>query len=155
MFQVDPIFHSVMNAVSLDPHTLENSAKLVLKGIDQTRLVSDENLLLKSGDELGKIFAGVPNNPAFRYTDSWGVGLVRMMELRGSLAVDKNNAQFAKWSELLCGAVCAEQLAQSWGGFIAQQRRMQEQLARTKHSVGNKGHSRRDDENSMEYTFTL
>lgn len=143
-----------MNAMSLDSHTLEESAKLVLKGIDQTRLVSDENLFLKSGNELGKIFAGVPNNPAFRYTDSWGVGLVRMMELRGSLAIDKNNAQFDKWSKLLCGTVCADQLAQSWGGFIAQQRRMEKQLARTKHSVGNKRDSRRDVENSMEDIFT-
>lgn len=110
----------MLHALSLDPQLLRSDATRILKNIDSTQSVSDESFL-RSDSELGRMFQSVRENSEFHYTDAWGVGLGRLLELRQS---SPSPLSFAKWSRLLL-RVPAERLERSWSDFNQQQRRVQ------------------------------
>lgn len=121
--QVDPIFNALMQALRMDPQLLRTDATRILQQVDSTQSVSDEQLLTTES-ELGRTFQKARENKRFHYTDAWGIGLGRLLELRSSRINPTNPPDFSKWSQLLL-RVPAERLEQSWAGFTEQQRRMQ------------------------------
>jgi len=118
--EIDKIFNELMSAVGFDPNKLRDDAKKVLTLIKESNLTEDD--LLKSQDGLlGTVFNGVRANRFFKYTDSWGVGLGRVMELIG---VEPNNESFDRWSKSLKW-IFTPRLMQSWSEFCGDQIRMQ------------------------------
>ena len=110
----------MLRALSMDPQQLKSDATRLLRQVDATRSVSDQGLF-SSESELGEVFQKVRENEKFHYTDAWGVGLGRLLELRQSTT---NRPDFARWSELLI-RVPAERMEQSWSNFSEQQSRIQ------------------------------
>lgn len=71
--------------------------------------------------EIADIFNSVRTNRFFKYTDAWGVGLGRMMELVGA---EPKSESFDRW----CGSlkwVFTPRLMQTWDEFCGDQLRMQ------------------------------
>lgn len=70
---------------------------------------------------LAEVFTYVRSNRFFKYTDAWGVGLGRVMELVG---VEPGVTSFERWSANLKW-VFPQRLASTWDEFCADQIRMQ------------------------------
>jgi len=108
----------MVNALGMDPRAIREDAKQVLQQVDLTRSLSDEDFLYSADSEVGKIFDKVRSNRLYHYTDAWGVGLVRLMELRKHTPPTVND--FIAWSDLLVN-VPAERLSASWSAFCTAQ----------------------------------
>jgi hypothetical protein len=110
----------MMKAVGLDANLIREDAKRVLSLVKDSGLT--EATLLESKDgELGQIFESVRNNRFFKYTDAWGIGLGRVMELIGS---DPKEESFNRVSASLKW-VFTSRLLQTWDEFSADQLRLQ------------------------------
>lgn len=94
----------------------------MLNFIKESNLTEDDVLSTEGkSNELVDIFNYVRTNRFFKYTDAWGVGLGRVMELVG---VEPNASSFERWSKSLRW-VFPQRLAQTWDEFCADQIRMQ------------------------------
>ena len=119
-FQIDVIFNTMMKCVGLDPNRIRDDAKRVLTLIKEGPQSEDAVLSATSG-EMAEIFNTVRTNRFFKYTDAWGVGLGRMMELLG---VEPKQENFDKWSKNLKW-IFTQRLIQTWDEFSGDQLRMQ------------------------------
>lgn len=118
--QIDVIFNTMMKCVGFDANKIRDDAKRVLTLIKEGPQNEDEVLAATSG-ELAEIFNNVRTNRFFKYSDAWGVGLGRMMEL---LSVEPKQDSFDKWSKNLKW-VFTQRLMQTWDEFSGDQLRMQ------------------------------
>lgn len=118
--EIDVIFNVMMKAVGFDPATIRADAKKILTLVKESPLEGVDFLNNVDG-ELKEIFDGVRSNRFYKYTDAWGVGLGRVMELKG---VDVNITAFEAWSDSLRW-VFAPRLMQSWDEFSGDQLKMQ------------------------------
>jgi len=82
---------------------------------------TEEALLASTEGEIAEIFNSVRTNRFFKYTDAWGVGLGRMMEL---LNVEPKTESFDRWAGNLKW-VFTPRLMQTWDEFCGDQLRMQ------------------------------
>lgn len=121
--QIDVIFNEMMKAIGFDPAVIREDAKRALELIKTTKSLSDEEFLSSTDpdNELGKILKNARENRFFKYTDAWGVGLARMMELRD---LSPGKESFERWCKVLRW-VSPNRLLQSWDEFCADQIRMQ------------------------------
>jgi hypothetical protein len=110
----------MIKAVGFDPLVIREDAKRILAAAKESTLSEEEFLNSKEG-EFGTIFNTVRNNRFFKYSDAWGVGLGRLMELKG---VEPNLESFERWSKSLRW-VFTPRLMQSWEEFCSDQLRMQ------------------------------
>lgn len=118
--QIDVIFNTMMKCVGFDPNKIREDAKRVLTLIKEGPQTEDEVLAATTG-ELAEIFSNVRNNRFFKYSDAWGVGLGRMMELIG---VEPKTETFDKWTKNLKW-IFTQRLMQTWDEFSGDQLRMQ------------------------------
>jgi len=118
--EIDKIFNEMMKAVGFDANKLRDDAKKVLTLIKESNLTEDDILNLKDG-LLGDIFTRCRTNRFFKYTDAWGVGLARIMELIG---VEPKSETFDRWSKSLKW-IFTPRLTQTWTEFCGDQLRMQ------------------------------
>lgn len=118
--QIDVIFNEMIKAVGLDPVKIREDAKRLLALIKESNLTEDDVLNAQTG-ELADIFNHVRNNRFFKYTDAWGVGLGRLIELLG---VEPKQESFDKWAKSLKW-VFTPRLVQTWDEFSADQLRLQ------------------------------
>jgi hypothetical protein len=118
--EIDTIFNTMMKAVGFDPVVIRADAKKVLTLVKESP--ADEDLFLNAQEgDLADIFNNVRKNRFFKYSDAWGVGLGRVMELKG---LDVNATTFDKWSGSLKW-VFTPRLMQSWDEFCSDQLKMQ------------------------------
>jgi hypothetical protein len=110
----------MMKCVGLDPNLIREDAKRILTLIKEGPQNEDEVLAATSG-EIADILNHVRTNRFFKYTDAWGVGLGRMMELLG---VEPKQESFEKWSKSLKW-VFTQRMVQTWDEFSGDQLRMQ------------------------------
>lgn len=118
--EIDTIFNEMLKAVGLDSNRVREDAKTVLALVKDTNLTEDEVLSATDGI-LGTIFTKVRNNRFFKYSDAWGVGLGRLMELLG---VEPKEETFTKWCASLKW-VFTTRVMQTWDEFSADQLRLQ------------------------------
>jgi len=118
--EIDKIFNIMMTAVGLNPNTLREDAKKVLTVIKDSNLTEEDLMNVKEGI-LAEVFSKVRGNRFFKYTDAWGVGLGRVMELIG---VEPKAESFDRWSANLKW-VFTPRLISTWSEFCGDQLRMQ------------------------------
>jgi len=118
--EIDTIFNVMMEACGLDAVRIREDAKRLLTLIKDNDCSHNELLNLQEG-ELGDIFHAVRTNRFFKYTDAWGIGLGRMIELTGGEATAES---FEKWSTSLKW-IFTSRLIQTWDEFTGDQLRMQ------------------------------
>ncbi len=106
--------------MKFDPVRLRDDAKRILTYVQQTPLSGEELLNAEEG-ELAPIFNNVRSNRYFKYCDTWGVGLARVMELKG---VEPNMDAFNIWGRNLKN-VYASRFLDSWVEFSSDQVKMQ------------------------------
>ena len=92
-----------MNAVGLDPNLLRADAKRLLAVIKSQENRTETEILNSKDNELGQIFENVRKNRFFKYTDAWGVGLGRIMELAN---IEPKVENFEIWVSMLYYYVC-------------------------------------------------
>lgn len=109
-----------MKAVGFEPQKIRDDAKKVLALVKETSLTEDDVLNAKDGI-FGEIFNRVRSDRFFKYTDAWGVGLGRLMELIG---VEPKEENFSRWAKSLRW-VFSQRIMQSWDEFSADQLKMQ------------------------------
>ena len=119
-FQIDEIFNKMMVAVGFEPQKIRDDAKRMLGLIKDGNPTADDILSSTEG-ELAEILINVRTNRFFKYTDAWGVGLGRMIELVGA---EPNSDSFDKWSASLRW-VFTPRLISTWDEFCGDQLRMQ------------------------------
>jgi hypothetical protein len=110
-----------MKAVGFEPQKIRDDAKRMLQLIKDGPQTEDEVLAEGRTDEIGEIFARVRGNRFFKYTDAWGIGLGRMMEL---LNVEPNEKTFGKWCPSLKW-IFTPRLMATWDEFSGDQLKMQ------------------------------
>lgn len=120
LMQIDVIFNAMMKAVGFDPSKIREDAKTTLTIIKSINGTEESVLNIQEG-ELADIFNSVRNNRFFKYTDAWGVGLGRLIELIG---VEPNAESFGRWGKSLKW-VFANRIGQTWDEFCADQLKMQ------------------------------
>ena len=108
----------MIHALDMHPTAIKEDAKLLLRQVDLTKSLSDENFLRSADSDMGKIFDKIRGNQQFHYTDAWGVGLARLMELRKH--TPPSAMDFTTWSDLLVN-VPAERMSASWSAFCTAQ----------------------------------
>lgn len=118
--EIDTIFNAMMEACGLDPIKIREDAKRLLTLVKDNNFSSDELLRLQEG-ELADIFQAVRTNRFFKYTDAWGIGLGRIIELTGS---EPTAETFDRWSMSLRW-IFTSRLIQTWDEFTGDQLRMQ------------------------------
>eukprot|EP00599_Poterioochromonas_sp_BG-1_P005040 CAMPEP_0173148656 /NCGR_PEP_ID=MMETSP1105-20130129/9853_1 /TAXON_ID=2985 /ORGANISM="Ochromonas sp., Strain BG-1" /LENGTH=311 /DNA_ID=CAMNT_0014063359 /DNA_START=352 /DNA_END=1287 /DNA_ORIENTATION=+ len=118
--EIDLIFNALAKALKFDPVRLRDDAKRILTYVQQTPLSGEELLNAEEG-ELAPIFNNVRSNRYFKYCDTWGVGLARVMELKG---VEPNMDAFNIWGRNLKN-VYASRFLDSWVEFSSDQVKMQ------------------------------
>jgi Thylakoid formation protein len=118
--QIDEIFNKMMIAVGFEPQKIRDDAKRMLELIKEGNRSADDILSATEG-ELAEILINVRTNRFFKYTDAWGVGLGRMIELLGA---EPNSDSFDKWSASLRW-VFTPRLISTWDEFCGDQLRMQ------------------------------
>jgi Thylakoid formation protein len=118
--QIDEIFNKMMIAVGFEPQKIRDDAKRMLELIKEGNRSADDILNATEG-ELAEILINVRTNRFFKYTDAWGVGLGRMIELVGA---EPNSDSFDKWSASLRW-VFTPRLISTWDEFCGDQLRMQ------------------------------
>jgi hypothetical protein len=111
----------MMKAIGFDPVKIRADAKVVLTLVKESAEMPEEEFLKSSTGLLGEIFGPVRDNRFFKYADSWGVGLGRIMELRN---VEPNKETFDRWTKTL-RFIATPRLMQSWDEFCNDQLRMQ------------------------------
>jgi hypothetical protein len=119
--EIDVIFNEMMKACGFDPAVIRADAKKVLNLVKESPLQGEDFLNGQEG-EIADIFNGVRKNRFFKYSDAWGVGLGRVMELKGVENI--NGTSFDTW----CGSlkwVFSPRVVQSWDEFCGDQLRMQ------------------------------
>jgi hypothetical protein len=129
--QIDMIFNVLMKAMNFDPVQIRHDATRILSAIKEIPIGSDEEVLNAKGGEIVKIFDSVRTNRFFKYTDSWGIGLGRLIELSGiepSMDSFSRLAKSLKW-------VYATSLMKSWSQFSSEQIKMQKILDIQKQSL--------------------
>lgn len=109
-----------MIAVGFEPQKIRDDAKRMLALIKENEKTGDDILASTEG-ELAEILINVRTNRFFKYTDAWGVGLGRMIELSGG---DPNSDSFDKWSKSLRW-IFTPRLMSTWDEFCGDQLRMQ------------------------------
>lgn len=114
------LFNTIIESVGLDPTLLRADAKRLLGVIKELEGASEE-AVLSSTNELGQLFNVVRANRFFKYTDAWGVGLGRVMEL---VNVDPKQENFVRWCKSLRW-IFTERITQTWEEFTADQLKMQ------------------------------
>lgn len=121
--EIDVIFNTLMTALRFDPVKIRDDAKRIMEIVKGSDGMSEDDFLNLSAEqnEIGQIFDRVRSNRFFKYTDAWGIGLGRMMELKG---VDPTKESLEKWAANLRW-VFAPRLLQSWDEFSGDQLRMQ------------------------------
>ena len=110
----------MMIAVGFEPQKIRDDAKRMLGLIKDGNPTADDILNATEG-ELADILINVRTNRFFKYTDAWGVGLGRMIELVGA---EPNVESFDKWSASLRW-VFTPRLISTWDEFCGDQLRMQ------------------------------
>lgn len=110
----------MMKAVGFEPQKIRDDAKRMLSLIKDNNPTADDLLSATEG-ELAEILINVRTNRFFKYTDAWGVGLGRMIELVGS---EPNLESFDKWSASLKW-IFTPRLVSTWDEFCGDQLRMQ------------------------------
>ena len=118
--EIDVIFNLMMKAVGFDPAVIRADAKRIL-GLIKESTLSEDDFLASTEGEIAEILNNIRKNRFFKYTDAWGIGLARLMELKG---VEPNLASFEKWSKSLRW-VFSPRLMQSYDEFCGDQLRMQ------------------------------
>lgn len=118
--EIDTIFNTLMASVGLDSIKVRDDAKKILTLVKESSLSEDDLLNAREG-LFAKIFANVRTNRFFKYTDAWGVGLGRIMELIG---VEPKTESFDRVSKSLRW-IFTPRLMQTWEEFCADQLRMQ------------------------------
>lgn len=118
--EIDVIFNVMMKAVGLDAVKIREDAKRMLTLIKEGSL-SEADLLSAKEGELADIFNKVRENRFFKYTDAWGIGLGRMIELIGG---EPKTESFDRWSGSLRW-IFTQRLMQTWDEFTGDQLRMQ------------------------------
>ena len=109
-----------MTVVGLDAIKIREDAKRLLGLIKESNLTETDLFALKNG-ELAIILANVRSDRFFKYTDAWGVGFGRIMELIG---IEPTLENFDRWAKNLKW-IFAPRLAQTWNEFCSDQLRMQ------------------------------
>jgi hypothetical protein len=117
--EIDVIFNEMMKAVGFDPAVIRADAKKILTLVKESPLEGDDFLNAQEG-EIADIFNAVRKNRFFKYSDAWGLGLGRVMELKG---LDVNATTFDVWSSSLKW-VFTPRLMQSWDEFCGDQLKM-------------------------------
>ena len=110
----------MMIAVGFEPQKIRDDAKRMLGLIKDGNPTADDILNSTEG-ELAEILINVRTNRFFKYTDAWGVGLGRMIELLGA---EPNVESFDKWSASLRW-IFTPRLISTWDEFCGDQLRMQ------------------------------
>jgi len=118
--EIDAIFNIMMDACGLDATRIREDAKRLLTLLKELDCSFDKLLDMQEG-ELAEIFHAVRANRFFKYTDAWGIGLGRIIELTGGEATAES---FDKWSASLRW-VFTSRLIQTWDEFTGDQLRMQ------------------------------
>lgn len=118
-----------MKSLRLDPQLIRDDAKRVLTLVKDTTAIPEEEFLAltpspsttASMGELVTIFQYVRSNRFYKYTDAWGIGLGRIMELRG---LEAKHDSFDRWCTNLRW-VSALRMGATWTEFNADQVKMQ------------------------------
>ena len=118
--EIDTIFNTMMEACGLDAVRIREDAKRLLTLVKESNLSPDDLLNLRGG-ELADIFQSVRTNRFFKYTDAWGIGLGRLIELTGG---EPTPETFDKWSASLRW-IFTPRMMQTWDEFTGDQLRMQ------------------------------
>merc|ERR1711988_1217891 len=118
--EIDTIFNTMMEACGLDAVRIREDAKRLLTLVKENDCSHNELLNLQEG-ELGDIFHAVRTNRFFKYTDAWGIGLGRLIELTGG---EPTPETFDKWSASLRW-IFTPRMMQTWDEFTGDQLRMQ------------------------------
>jgi hypothetical protein len=118
--QIDVIFNVMMKAVGLDAVKVRDDAKRILTLVKDGSMTEADILNAKEG-ELADIFNNVRSNRFFKYTDAWGVGLGRIIELTGG---EPKEEVFDRWAKSLRW-VFTTRLMSTWNEFTGDQLRMQ------------------------------
>lgn len=118
--EIDVIFNEMLTACGLDPNKIREDAKVILSLIKDSNLTEEDVLNSKEG-LIADIFNNVRSNRFFKYTDAWGVGLGRLIELLG---VEPKIESFDRWCASLKW-VYSQRLVQTWEEFSADQLRLQ------------------------------
>jgi uncharacterized coiled-coil protein SlyX len=120
--EIDVIFNEMVKSIKLDPIKIREDAKRILTFIKEvTSSTSEQDFLNLSDGDLGAIFQRLRTDRFFKYTDAFGVGMCRMMELRN---VEPNLENFERWA-LTLRWMNPIRLQQSWTEFSADQVKMQ------------------------------
>lgn len=118
--EIDTIFNEMMAAVGLQPQKVRDDAKVFLTVVKESSMTEDELLSATQGP-IADVFNNVRANRFFKYTDAWGVGLGRLIELAGGEAKEET---FDKWCTSLKW-VFKTRVMSTWDEFSADQLRMQ------------------------------
>jgi hypothetical protein len=118
--EIDIIFNAMMKAVGFKPQKIRDDAKSFLTVVKEGSM-TEEDLLSATEGPIAEVFNSVRTNRFFKYTDAWGVGLGRVVELIGGEA---NEESFGRWCESLKW-VFTSRLMSTWEEFSADQLRMQ------------------------------
>ena len=118
--EIDTIFNNMIEACGLDPVKIREDAKRLLSLVKDKNYSFEQLLELREG-ELANIFEVVRTNRFFKYTDAWGIGLGRIIELTGGEATTET---FDSWSTSLRW-IFTSRLIQTWDEFTGDQLRMQ------------------------------
>lgn len=118
--EIDVIFNVMMKAVGLDAVKVREDAKRILTIVKDGSMTEADILNARDG-ELADIFNNVRSNRFFKYTDAWGVGLGRIIELTGG---EPKEESFDRWAKSLRW-VFTTRLMSTWNEFTGDQLRMQ------------------------------
>lgn len=110
----------MMKAVGLDAVKVREDAKRILTIVKDGSMTEADILNARDG-ELADIFNNVRSNRFFKYTDAWGVGLGRIIELTGG---EPKEESFDRWAKSLRW-VFTTRLMSTWNEFTGDQLRMQ------------------------------
>jgi hypothetical protein len=110
----------MMKAVGLDATKIRDDAKRILTLVKDGSMTEADILNSKDG-ELAEILNNVRSNRFFKYTDAWGIGLGRIIELTGG---EPKQESFDRWTKSLRW-VFTPRLMSTWDEFTGDQLRMQ------------------------------
>lgn len=119
--EIDTIFNEMMKAVGYDAQKIRDDAKRMLTLIKEGPQTEEELLSPELTGEIADIFNKVRTNRFFKYTDAWGIGLGRMMEL---VNVEPKEDSFNRWCPKLKW-VFTPRLLSTWDEFSGDQMKMQ------------------------------
>ena len=118
--EIDIIFDAMMDSVGLKPQEIRDDAKALMTMVRDGSMTEEDVLAAKEG-EIADILNNVRENRFFKYTDAWGIGLGRMIELLGGEAKEET---FDKWTQSLRW-VYTQRIMSTWNEFSGDQLKMQ------------------------------